>query len=154
MTFMHHSMQDILSLLQETLHTNNVIIFNVLDPDIGEGYAGNQMVIDDQTYIHRGYKTWTDLAELLMCKMCTPKEGEYPFVTLRFEKLETQNSFHLDTESPKEEKYGVNSHFSQINKMEEPAFLYYYQQALKNAKLNEKKGYSILVSIPVMSFLS
>ena len=138
MTFMHDSMQDILSLLQETLHTNNVIIFNVLDPDIGEGYAGNQMVIDDQTYIHRGYKTWTDLAELLMCKMCTPKEGEYPFVTLRFEKLETQNSFHLDTESPKEEKYGVNSHFSQINKMEEPAFLYYYQQALQNAKLNEK----------------
>ena len=138
MTFMHDSMQDILSLLQETLHTNNVIIFNVLDPDIGEGYAGNHIVIDNQTYIHRGYKTWTDLAELLMCKMCTPKEGEYPFVTLRFEKLETQNSFHLDTESPKEEKYGVNSHFSQINKMEEPAFLYYYQQALKNARLNEK----------------
>jgi len=138
MTFMHDSMQDILSLLQETLQTNNVIIFNVLDPDIGKGYAGNHIVIDDQTYIHRGYKTWTDLAELLMCKMCTPKEGEYPFVTLRFEKLETQNSFHLDTESPKEEKYGVNSHFSQINKMEEPAFLYYYQQALKNAKLNEK----------------
>jgi len=131
-------MQDILSLLQETLHTNNVIIFNVLDPDLGEGYAGNHIVIDDQTYIHRGYKTWIDLAELLMCKMCTPKKGKYPFVTLRFEKLETQNSFHLDTKSPKEEKYGVNSHFSQINKMEEPAFLYYYQQALKNAKLSEK----------------
>ena len=138
MTFMHHSMQDILPLLQNTLQTDNTVIFNVLDPDLGEGYAGNQMIINDQTYIHRSYKTWTDLAELLMCKMHTPKEGEYPFVTLRFEKLETRSSFHLDTKSPKEEKYGVNSHFSQINKMEEPAFLYYYQQALHNAKLNEK----------------
>ena len=138
MTFMHHSMQDILPLLQNTLQTDNTVIFNVLDPDLGEGYAGNQMIINDQTYIHRSYKTWTDLAELLMCKMHTPKEGEYPFVTLRFEKLETRSSFHLDTKSPKEEKYGVNSHFSQINKMEEPAFLYYYQQALHNAKLSDK----------------
>ena len=138
MTFMHHSMQDILPLLQDKLQTDNVITFNVLDPDLGEGYAGNQIVIDDQTYIHRGFKTWTDLAELLLCKMHTPKEGEYPFVTLKFEKLETQSSFHLDTKSPKEEKYGVDSHFSQINKMEEPAFLYYYQQALQNAKLSEK----------------
>lgn len=131
-------MQDIIPLLQNKLQTDNVITFNILDPDLGEGYAGNQIVINDQIYIHRGYKTWTDLAELLMCKMHTPKEGKYPFVTLRFEKLEIQSSFHLDTKSPKEEKYGVGSHFSQINKMEEPAFLYYYQQALHNAKLSEK----------------
>ena len=138
MTFMQHSMQDILSLLQNTLQTDNTVIFNVLNPDLGEGYAGNQIIIDKLTYIYRGYKTWTDLAELLMCRMHTPKEAEHPLVTLRFEKLDTQSSFHHETEDPREEKYGVNSHFSQINKMEEPAFLYYYQQALHNAKLNEK----------------
>jgi len=138
MTFIQQSMQDILPLLQNKLQTNNAVTFNILDPDLGEGYAGNEIIIDDQTYIYRSYKTWTDLAELLMCKMLTPKDEKYPFVTLRFEKLETQSSFHLDTESPKEEKYGVDSHFSQINKMEEPAFLYYYQQALHNAKLSEK----------------
>lgn len=138
MTFMQHSMQEILPLLQTKLQTENTVFFNVLNPDLGEGYAGNQIIIENETYIYRGYKTWTDLAELLRCKMHTPKEGKYPFVMLRFEKLKTQSSFHLDTQGSKEEKYGVDSHFSQINKMEEPAFLYYYQQALQNAKLNEK----------------
>ena len=131
-------MQEILPILQDKLKTDTSLTFNVLDPDLGSGYAGNEIVIEDQTYIHRGYKAWTDLSELLMCQMLTPKEGEYPLVTLRFRKLETQNSFHLDTESPKEEKYGLGSQFSAIHKMEEPAFLYYYTQALKNAKLAER----------------
>lgn len=138
MIFTHQPMQEILPILQNSLKTDNTLSFNVLDPDLGEGYAGHKIVIEDKTYIHRGYKAWTDLAELLLCQMLTPKEGEYPLVTLRFQKLEIQNSFHLDTESPKEEKYGLGSHFSSIHKMEEPAFLYYYTQALKNAKLPER----------------
>ena len=67
--------------------------------------------------------------------MLTPKQGSYPFVTLHFKKLETQSSFHLQTQSPREEKYGTESHFFQINKMEEPAFLYYYNQALTNVNI-------------------
>jgi len=124
MTFMQQSMQEILPLLQNKLQTEPSLTFNVLNPDIGEGYAGTEVVIEGVTYIHRGYKTWTDLAELLHCKMNTPKVAEHPFVTLTFKKLETQNSFHLGTKATKEEKYGVDSHFSQIQKMEEPAFLY------------------------------
>ncbi len=139
MIFTHHTMQEIFPILQNRLKTETVISFNVLDPDLGEGYAGTHIIIDKLTYIYRGYKTWTDLAELLLCKMHTPKEGLYPLVTLRFEKLNTQYSFHLDRESPKEEKYGVDSHFSSIQKMEEPAFLYYYTQALKNAKLSQRR---------------
>lgn len=139
MIFTHHTMQEILSILQDRLRTDTILIFNVLDPDLSEGHAGNEVCIEDKTYIHRGYKAWTDLAELLMCKMMTATIGEYPLVTLRFKKLETQNSFHYDTSGLKEEKYGVDSHFSQIHKMEEPAFLYYYVQALKNAKLSERK---------------
>ncbi len=138
MIFTHHTMQEILPILQKKLITDTYLTFNVLDPDLGEGYAGNEIRIEDKIYIHRGYKAWADLAELLLCQMLTPKEGEYPLVTLRFKKLETQNSFHLDTEGSKEEKYGVDSHFSSIHKMEEPAFLYYYTQALNNAKLSER----------------
>ncbi len=138
MTFTHHTMQEILPILQNKLIAESSLTFNVLDPDLGEGYAGNKICIEDKTYIHRGYKAWTDLAELLLCKMLTPQKGEYPLVTLRFQKLETQNSFHLDTTSPKEEKYGVDSHFSAIHKMEEPSFLYYYTQALNNVKLLER----------------
>ena len=138
MVFTHQTMQEIFPILHNRLKTESSLTFNVLDPDLGSGYAGHKILIEDKTYIHRGYKAWTDLAELLLCQMLTPKEGEYPFVTLRFEKLETQNSFHLDTTSPKEEKYGVDSQFSAIHKMEEPAFIYYYTQALNNAKLSER----------------
>lgn len=138
MTFTHQTMQEILPLLQNRLKTDASISFEVLDPDLGEGYAGNLITIEEKSYIYRGYKAWTDLAELLMCKMLTPKESSYPLVTLCFQKLETQNSFHLDTQSPKEEKYGTESHFFQINKMEEPAFLYYYNQALTNVNIEKR----------------
>ncbi len=138
MTFTHHTMQEIFPILQNRLKTDSSVSFEVLDPDLGEGYAGCVMTIEDKPYIYRGYKTWTDLAELLMCKMLTPKESSYPLVTLRFQKLETQKSFHLDTQGPKEEKYGAESHFFEINKMEEPAFLYYYNQALTNVNIEKK----------------
>jgi hypothetical protein len=137
-TFTHHTMQEILPVLQNALKTDTAVSFEVLNPDLGEGYAGNVMTIENRSYIYRGYKAWTDLAELLMCKMLTPKESSYPLITLHFQKLETQNSFHLETKSPKKEKYGVESHFFDINKMEEPAFLYYYDQALTNVNIEER----------------
>jgi len=138
MTFTHHTIQEILPLLQNKLKRNASVSFKVLNPDFGEGYAGNPIQIEEISYIYRGYKAWTDLAELLMCKMLTPKESIYPLVSLCFQKLETQSSFHLDTQSAKEEKYGTASHFFAINKMEEPAFLYYYNQALSNVNIEEK----------------
>jgi len=138
MIFTHHTMQEILPILQNALKTDSSVSFEVLNPDLGEGYAGNLVTIEESAYIYRGYKSWIDLAELLMCKMLTPKESTYPLVTLHFQKLEIQSSFHLDTQSPKEEKYGTESHFFEINKMEEPAFLYYYNQALTNVKIEER----------------
>lgn len=138
MRFTYHSMQEILPLLQNILKTETIVSFDVLNPDLGEGYAGNPIIIEGTLYLHRGYKAWTDLAELLMCKMLTPKESISPLVTLRFQKVEIQSSFHLDTQHPKEEKYGTASHFFKINKMEEPAFFYYYNQALSNVNIEDK----------------
>ena len=139
MTFTSISMQDILPIIEDKLKKQTSVSFDVLDPDLDEGYAGHTKVIDDQAYIYRGYKAWIDLAELLMCKMLTPKESAYPLVTITYKKLAVKDSFHLDTDGEKEEKYGINSHFAQIYKMEEPAFLYYYQQALYNVCLENKK---------------
>jgi hypothetical protein len=132
-------MQEILPILEDKLKNDTFISFDVLNPDLGEGYAGQAIVIEDQTYTYRGYKAWMDLAELLMCKMLTPKASTYPFVTITYKMLEKKDSFHLDTEGGEKEKYGINSHFSQIYKMEEPAFLYYYKQALYNVSLEKKK---------------
>lgn len=138
MTFTYHTMQEILPMLQNTLNNNASVSFDVLNPDIKNAYAGDEVVIDNTTFIYRGYKAWTDLAELLLCKMLTPLESTYPYVTLRFEKLVAEDSFHLKSNMTKKEKYGVHSPFFQINKMEEPAFLYYYTQALQNVNLSTR----------------
>ncbi len=143
MIFTTQSMQDIITTLSvkaKMCEAAETFSFETVDPDLGEGYAGELLEIEGESYIYRGYKSWTDLAELLICKMMTPKKTTYPLVKLTFKKLETQSSFHSDSSSSKEEKYGVDSHFSQIQKMEEPAFLYYYTQALQNAKLNQRRS--------------
>lgn len=143
MIFTTQSMQDIIAVLSvkvKACETGEYISFETVDPDLGEGYSGEVLKIKGQSYIYRGYKSWMDLAELLMCKMMTPQKSTYPLVKFHFKKLETQSSFHTESSSSKEEKYGVDSHFSHIHKMEEPAFLYYYTQALQNAKLSQRSS--------------
>jgi len=122
------------------LKAGESISFEVLDPDLADGYTGERLEIEGQSYIFRSYKTWVDLAELLKCKMKTPKQSIYPRVKLTFKKLETHSSFHSTTRKIKEEKYGLGSHFSKIHKMEEAAFLYYYLQALQNVNIEQRRS--------------
>ena len=138
MTFTTQTMQQIIPYLQEKLKSHKSVIFNILNPDYTtQSYAGELVTVDTQTYIYRGYKAWSDLAELLGCKLCTPKAVEHsPLVEMTFLKL-ADDSFHHDSQD--EEKYGASSRFAQIHKMEEPAFLYYFQQALQNVTIAHKK---------------
>jgi hypothetical protein len=138
MLFTTQTMQEILPTLQKALETEGKISFSVLNPDLAQEYAGSKVILEGETYIYRSLKSWMDLAELLHCQMHLPKEGEYPFITLTFKKLQADSSFHLDTTTDKEEKYGVTSSFFTIHKMEEPAFLYYYQQALSNVNIEDR----------------
>ncbi len=135
MTFNTQTIQEILPTLQHVLQTEDTIQFSVLNPDLTDDYAGNMISIEGNTYIYRGYKAWVDLAEVLKCKMLTPKEARYPLVTLTFQKLK-KDSFHNDTKAI--EKYGTDSTFARIHKMEEPAFFYYYNQALDNVKVENR----------------
>ena len=136
MTFKTQTMQEIIPLLQEQLKVAASISFSILNPDFGRGHAGKVITIDEQTYLYRGYKTWTDLAELLKCRMLTPTIITSPLVKLTYKKLSDEHTFHKDIKN--EEKYGVDSHFSKINKMEEPAFFYYYNQALDNVNIKTR----------------
>ncbi len=135
MTFTSHSMQEIIPYLQNLLLTQESIQFKVLNPDYIEAYAGEKVIIEDIEYIYRGYKAWVELAELLKCKIRTPKKEKY-LIALHFQKLDT-HSFHQERKSS--EKYGTTSHFSQLHKMEEPAFLYYYIEALNNVNIAQRK---------------
>jgi len=132
-------MKEILLQLQTELEMNESISFSVLNPDLGDVYAGNIVEIEGKKYLYRGLKAWSDLAEVLHCKMLVPKEDAYPYIILTFKMLKTQDSFHLDNRENREEKYGVTSSFFEIHKMEEPAFFYYYEQALDNVNIAERK---------------
>ena len=139
MIFTTQSLQEILPLLQKVLTEQEQVSFSIFNPDLSDTYAGNVVEVEGKKYLYRVLKAWSDLAELLLCKMLVPKEGVYPCITLSFKKLKTQNSFHLDNTEKKEEKYGVTSSFFEIHKMEEPAFYYYYDQALDNVNLSDRK---------------
>ncbi len=92
------SMLGILKRLEEELkivQTKNILEFEVLNPDsCTSTYAGNIITLDNVEYIYRGYSAWTDLAQILHCKMLTPTIISKHTILLRFEKLNTDDSFH------------------------------------------------------------
>lgn len=140
--FTTQSMLEIINYLQTDLKKINIkeiYEFEVLNPDIGaSSYSGKIISIDKEDYIYRGYKAWVDLAQKFFCRMLTPKINSNNTVIIRFEKLDKGESFHKK-EIEKEEKYGEESLFSEINKNEEPEVLFSYLEALKNVKLGKKK---------------
>lgn len=139
--FTDESMLDITKWIQAEFSTGlKKLEFEVLNPDcLSSTYAGKSIKIEDEEYIYRGYKAWTDLSELLFCRMLTPRVNSGHTVIIGLERLNIDDSFHRSTEEIKEEKYGVDSPFFEINKNEEPAFLLPYFYALKNVKIENRK---------------
>jgi len=118
----------------------SVVECEVLNPDIAfNTYAGEEVTLEDKCYLYRSYKAWNDLAELLFCRLLTPKPASEHTVILRFEKLDIEDSFHTADIENKEEKYGVESRFFSINKNEEPAFHNAYAYALRNVGIENRK---------------
>lgn len=137
-TFTDEPLNEILSWAHETLKDNNSLTFKVLNPDIGRGsYAGESIRIDGATYIYRSYKAWSDLGEILFCRMLTPTIISENTIQITYEKLDLNDSFHHS--DAKEEKYGTESRFAAIHKNEEPAFLFPYLRALRSVRVGEKK---------------
>lgn len=136
--FTTESMSDIFLWATDLLKEADTLTFEVLNPDIGRGnYAGELITINETNYLYRSYKAWSDLAELLFCRMMTPKPLSEHTVAITYEKLDLSDSFHRSEE--KEEKYGTASRFAAIHKNEEPAFLSPYLRALRSVKVGEKK---------------
>lgn len=137
-TFTHQPLRDILAWAHETLKENNTLTFEVLNPDTGRGsYAGEPIILEGTVYTYRSYKAWSDLSELLFCRMLTPKIISVHTVQITYEKLDLGDSFHHS--DAKEEKYGVESRFAAIHKNEEPAFLSPYLRALRSVHVGERK---------------
>lgn len=139
--FYTQSMYEIITVLRrqvEKIDAKQIITFEVLNPDISTStYSGSKIIIDDQEYMYRGYKSWMDLAHILGCRMLTPTCSTTHLVQIKYEKLNSDESFHKYI-SDKEEKYGSDSIFSQIYKNEESSFLHYYLQALENVHVEKR----------------
>ena len=135
----NENMFEIISYLEKELKNNDYVSIEILNPSIKDDiYAGEKLIIDNQEFIYRSFKSWSDLAEILFCKLLIVGLQENK-VQIKFQKLNKTESFHNDVNDEKNEKYGEDSTFFRINKNEEPSFLYSFQNALKNVKIEEKK---------------
>ncbi len=136
---MHYIIETLQSELQNC-NAHDIITFEVVDPDCAVStYAGSIITYNELTYVYRGYKAWTDLAQLLFCRMLTPKKSNDHTVEISFAKLDLEESFHKLHVKNISEKYGTSSLFFSINKNEEPAFVHTYLKALQAVKISEKK---------------
>jgi SAM-dependent methyltransferase len=137
-SFTSESLSQIFPWISEVLKTSSQVSFEVLNPDYSsQSYAGELYRIGDDTYMFRSYKAWSDFAELLFCRLLTPKPLSEHTVAITFEKLDLSASFHQSDTST--EKYGTASTFARIHKNEEPAFFSPYLRALQSVKVGEKK---------------
>ena len=136
----NEKMFEIYLYIDNELKNTDEVNIEILNPNIKDNiYAGEKLIIDNQEFIYRSYKSWSDLAEILFCKLLIIKLEEIS-VQIRFQKLNKIESFHNDINDEKNEKYGEDSIFFRINKNEEPSFLYAYMNALKNVKIEEKRN--------------
>ncbi len=118
-----------------------IIIFKIPNPDKGsQHYSGSMLDINGLPCLHHSWKAWSDLAELLYCRILTPKAINVDEVILSFQKLDRSDSFHQVKLQDKREKYGVDTHFSTIRKNEEPAFLIAYLRALRQVKIEDRRS--------------
>ena len=135
----NENMFEIISYLEKELKNNDYVSIEILNPSIKDDiYAGEKLIIDNQEFIYRSFKSWSDLAEILFCKLLIVGLQENK-VQIKFQKLNKTESFHNDVNDEKNEKYGEDSTFFRINKNDEPSFLYAYMNALINVKIEEKK---------------
>ena len=138
--FMNETMYEIVLYLEKELKSDNEVFIEVLNPDLEKDYyAGEIVIFEDKKFIYRSFKAWSNLAELLFCRLLIV-ELKVNTIILKFKKLNKIDSFHKDTNNEENEKYGEQSTFFRINKNEEPAFLYAYMNALKNVKIEEKQN--------------
>lgn len=122
-----------ISQLADQLDRRSSVTFRVLNPDPFLGhYAGEELLIGENTYLFHPLRVWMDLADRLDCYLLTPvKEGA--FLSLTFQKKAAKQRDR--TQSSNTEKYGAQSEFQRIHKLEEPCFLLDAIQALQSLNL-------------------
>ncbi len=106
-----------------------------LDPDLGRGkYAGEVVEVAGVMHVHRPYRVWVDLAERLGLRMLTPERGAAGTVVLRFERLDAAARWQT-AGLEASERYGRDSGFQRISKLEDPDLVLDFADALVRCQL-------------------
>lgn len=144
MTFTDEPLHEIVAWLRqglETLPPGETLEMTVLDPDLSQGcYTGERLEVEGKIYRHHSYRSWLDLAERLGCRFLTPERVDEIGVRLRFTPLNFTRSPHTHAPEDATEKYGAASPFASIDKLEEPAFLLDYEEALARVGLQPESA--------------
>lgn len=108
----------------------------VLDPDHARGrHAGERITIAGVESIHRPLRVWVDLAERLGLRLLTPRPATPPYLELRLERLDPAADWHTAPVPDPREKYGADSSFARISKLEDPDFVLDLADAIERVGL-------------------
>ncbi|MCP3143581.1 class I SAM-dependent methyltransferase [Pyxidicoccus xibeiensis] len=128
--------------LKEALGAGTACI-EVPDPDLGRGCYPGERVGPLGGLVHRPLRSWCDLAEGLGCRLLTPRAVDDTHISLTFERLGAEASWHAggassaEVEAPtREERYGAGSEFARVRKLEDAGFLLPWLEALGRIKLD------------------
>jgi 2-polyprenyl-3-methyl-5-hydroxy-6-metoxy-1,4-benzoquinol methylase len=122
MELFNYSLKDILNIFNNNFHKlENNFIIKLYQSDIDK----------------IGFKSLIDLVQIYKSKI-TKIETYNDIVSIYIRKLDKKDSFHKDIISS--EKYGVNSNFFKIDKLNQTSFLYHYQKALNFINIKTKNS--------------
>ncbi len=112
-----------------------VVTIRVLDPDLGRGlFPGERVEHVGRWYVHRPFRVWVDLAERIGMRLLTPHSAGGGLIELRFEVLQPSRGWQTGSFEHRE-RYGVESGFGRISKLEDPGLILDVDDALRQISL-------------------
>ncbi len=130
---------EIVELVQARLAAGaDAVAFWVIDPDHGRGrYAGEPVDGDGgERFVHRSWRVWAELAERLQLRMLTPRK-DGALVRIALERLGGVERWGAGAAgAPAEdasERYGAESRYARVSKLEDPGFVLDFADALARA---------------------
>jgi len=106
-----------------------VVALEVLDPDVGRGHHAGEVV---SGHVHRPWRVWIELADRLGLRMMTPRPSAPPRLALGFERLDPDARWDAEVA---DDKYGADSAYARISKLEDPTFVLDLTEALARVGL-------------------
>jgi len=110
-----------------------VVRLLVLDPDRGAGhYAGEHI---DSNARHRPLRVWVELADRLGLRLGTPQPQRGDRIALTFVPLDRDHDWRSEPTEDASERYGADSGYRRIHKLEDPSFVLDFADAIERAQL-------------------